>query len=172
MATFGQTGTGTNHSNSSGGVDLLNRSTETASTPASNGTLASIVANLYLTSSGTGHAVGLVYNSSGTLLATGDIVAFTNTSAAPITCTFSGANAISLTAGTKYTYGILIDKPTSNTINWTRQTVSSTTIKDTITYPTPENPISGSPSTVSGPIDMYVNYTPSTTNTTNFFQFL
>jgi hypothetical protein len=163
MATFGQTGDGGNSSTSSADSNLVNRSTEANSVCPTDGTLDSIKARLWV-DSGSCLAKGLMYDSSGNLLAVGDEITISNTTEQELTLPFSGAERISLVNGTSYSYGVMWDDPGAGNINWSRQSVASTSLKNSITYPTPEDPIGSG--TVSGPVDMYVEYTESARNIT------
>lgn len=157
MATFGQTGNNGSTSASSGDSDLLNKDNDAESTPATNGTLDKVVARVWMSGGDTTTiAKGLVYDASGNLLAVSDEVTVNNTSEAEVEFPFSGAARIALTAGTKYTYGLMWDDPGTGDINWSRNTTSSASWKNTITYPNAADP--HATGGVSGPIDMYVSY--------------
>ncbi len=165
MATFGQTGNGGSSSSSSADANIANRSTEANSSPASNGILVSVQARLWLSAAGSTVAQAAIWDSSGNLLATGDEITITNTTEAELTFPFSGANAISLTAGTGYTYGVSWKDPGTPSVTWSRQATASTSFKNNVAYVTgsPQNPLGTG--TVSGPIDMYVIYSTGTTLT-------
>jgi len=158
IQTFGQTGDGSNTGTSSADANLANRSTEANSSPASNGTLVSVQARLWLSAAGSSLAQAALWDSSGNLLATSGEITITNTTEQELTFTFTGGNAISLTAGTGYTYGVMWKDPGTQNITWSRQATASTSLKNNVAYVTgsPQNPIGSS--TVSGPVDMYVKY--------------
>jgi hypothetical protein len=155
-STFGQTGNGSNSSTSSGDSELVNRHTEPNSSPASSGVLTSIKARLHVTVEST-EVIGIVYDSSGNLIATSDEVIISNTSEEEITLPFSGAQQVSLTGGASYSYGIMWDDPGTGSIVWSRQSVSSTSIKNNTTFPNAPNPLVAT-GTVAGPVDIYVTY--------------
>lgn len=161
MATFGRTGTGASTSTSSADANLANRSTEASSSPTLNGTLVAVHARLYI-DSGTTVAQATIWDATGAPIAIGDEVTISNTSVTDLTFPFSGANAISLIAGTGYTYGVSWKDPGSVSIHWYRQNASSTSFKNNVAYVvgSPQNPIGSA--TVSGPVDIYVEYTPVT----------
>lgn len=172
MATFGQTGDGPNTSTSSADANLANRSSEANSSPASNGTLVSVQARVWLSATGSSVAHAAIWNSSGVPLAIGDEITITNTTEQELTFPFSGANLISLTGGTGYTYGIMWKDPGTPSVTWSRQTTASTSFKNNVAYSTgtAQNPLGSG--TVSGPVDMYVIYTPATSNTSSMFAVL
>ena len=162
MATFGQTGDGTNTGTSSADANLANRSTEANSSPASNGTLVSVNARLWLSATGSSKMQAALWDAStGAPLCVSDEVTVTNTTEQEIVFNFSGGNAISLTAGTSYTYGVMWKDPGTPSVTWSRQATSSTSLKNNVAYVTgsAQNPIGSG--TVSGPVDMYVTCTPS-----------
>jgi hypothetical protein len=174
MATFGQTGNGTNSSTSSADANLANRSTEVNSSPSTTGILQSIQVRLWLSASGSTLVQGAIWNSAGHVLAVSDEITMTNTTEQELTVPFSGANQITLTSGTGYTYGISWKDPGSQNVTWSRQTTSSTSLKNTVTYVTgsPQDPLGTG--TVSGPVDMYVIYDDTGgggTSSSNFFEF-
>lgn len=160
MATFGQTGNGSNSSSSSADANLANRSTEANSSPASSGTLVSVRARLWLSATGSTVVQAAIWDgTTGIPLAVGDQVTITNTAEQEITLPFSGLNAIALVGGVSYTYGISWDDPGTPSVMWSRQATASTSLKNNVTYVngSPQNPIGTG--TVSGPVDMYVEYT-------------
>src|SRR3546814_79480 len=105
METFGRIGDGGSSSGSSADSDLVNRSTETSSEAPSSGALVDVRARLWV-DSGSTLAKGVIYDSSGNLLAVGDEITISNTSEDEIVLPFSGANAISIVGGTSYSYGV------------------------------------------------------------------
>lgn len=159
LLTFGQTGNGSNSSSSSADSNLANRSTEPNSSPASNGTLVSVQARLWLSATGSTVVQAAIWDgTTGIPLAVGDEVTISNTTEQEITLPFSGLNAIPLVGGVSYTYGISWDDPGTPSIMWSRQATSSTSLKNNVAYVngSPQNPIGSG--TVSGPVDMYVIY--------------
>lgn len=171
MATFGQTGDGANVGTSSADINLVNRSTEANSVPASSGTINSVKCRLSLDAAGSTVGKGLVYDASGTLLAVGDEITVNNTTEAELVFPFSGGNAIYLNSGTGYSYGVMIKDPGTPNIRWSRQSTASTSIKNNTSYASgPQNPLGAS--TVSGPVDMYVDYTPGSPPAVNSSGFL
>lgn len=164
--TFGQTGNGGSNSTSSADANLANRSTEVNSSPASNGTLTSVQARLWLSATGSTKVQAAVWDSSGNLLATSTEITMTNTTETELTLPFTGLNQISLTAGTGYTYGISWKDPGTPNVTWSRAAVASTSFKNNVAYVTgsPQDPIGTG--TVTGPVDMYVIYTIASGTTT------
>lgn len=154
--TFGQTGNSANSSTSSADSNLLNKAADAESTPSSNGTLESVTARVWL-SAGSTEVRGVIYDASGNHLATGDEIIISHTTEQEVTFPFSGAERISLTAGTKYAYGILWDDPGAPSVTWSRGSTGSASWKTNDTYDDgPEDPLGTGE--VSGPIDMYVTY--------------
>ena len=159
MATFGQTGDSAGATTSSADSALMNKAADAESTPASNGTLISVVARVWL-SAGSTLAKGIIYSEAGNLIATGDEVTVSNTAEAEVTFPFSGAEQIALVAGTKYNYGIIFNDPGAGNMTWSRGATAAASWKYSDTYEDGPAATIGS-GTVSGPVDIYVNYTPT-----------
>lgn len=155
MAQFGQTGNNGSTSASSADSDLLNKATDPESEAPSSGTLQKIVGRFWV-DSGSTLARGVIYDASGNLLALGDEITINNTTEQALDFPFSGAEQIPIVMGTSYAYGIIWDDPGAVNINWSRQGTSAASWKNSITYPTPADPHGSG--TISGPIDMYVEY--------------
>jgi len=165
MATFGQTGDNAGSSTSSADSNLVNKAADAESTPASNGTLVAVHARVWLSAAGSSLVKGVIWSDTGHVLATGDEVMLTATAEADQTFPFSGANAIALTAGTKYAYGILFQDPGAINFTWSRQATAGASWKNSDTYADgPQDPLGSG--TVAGPVDMYVEYTPSAAGAT------
>lgn len=160
MATFGQTGDQASSSTSSADSVIMNKAADAASTPATNGTLDSVIARVWVSGTGSTVGKGVIYSEAGNLLATGDEVSITNNSEQEVTFPFSGAERIALTAGTKYNYGIIYNDPGTENFTWSRGGTSNASWKYSDTYEDGPASTIGS-GTVSGPIDIYVSYTES-----------
>lgn len=87
-----------------------------------------------------------------------------NTTEQEVTFPFSGVQRISLTAGTKYAYGVHFKDPGADNFTWSRQGTATASWKNSDTYADGPQATLGS-GTVSGPIDMYVSYTESAGST-------
>lgn len=163
MATFGDLTNGTGQSASSADGIVLDNGT-----PASSGTLETIVARLFVTA-GAPLAKGIIYSDSaglpGVPLATSDEITISNTVVADVTFTFSGAQRISLTAGTQYWFGFIYDDPGTGSLTWRRGGTANEIEKKNITYPTAPNPY-GASAPLAGPLAAYVSYTPAASGTT------
>ncbi len=160
MATFGQTGDQASNSTSSADSNIVNKATNANSQCPSNGTLNSVKARIWVSGTGTTKAKGVVYSSAGALLATGDEVTVSNNTEQEITLPFSGGQQISLVSGTSYAYGVHFKDPGAENFTWSRGGTANASWKNSDTYADGPQGTLGS-GTVSGPIDMYIDYTPS-----------
>lgn len=162
MATFGDTSLEASTSTSSSSSKI-----SASASPASSGTVVSM--SFYLAMGGTTPSAtvrGVIYsNSAGlpsALLAQTDSQVVTSTSQTQYTLNFSGANLISVTGGTTYFVGIWWTTPTGTTptIGWARGSTANSADKASDTNAGPASTW-GTNSTITGPISVFVTYTPS-----------
>lgn len=156
-STFGQTTIGANTSVSS--ADKMNVS---KFTPAASGTLSAAHARLWLSAAGaTCKTKFIVFADNagvpGAKIAESAEIIITNTAAAVIDYTFSGANAAAVTAGTPVHIGVAWQAPSAGNLTWSRANTAAQAFQQSgFTYPTV--PASyGTATTASGPIDVYVD---------------
>ena len=162
MATLGKTSNGTGQSSSSANKTVVSLFTADA-----NGVLASGAARLWV-DAGSASVQLVVYADSagapGALLALSDSESISNTSETEIAFDFSGADQIDIDNGTSYWLGFTWADPGTNAITWSRDATASQAQQNSSNAADPF----GSPTALSGPIDVYVNHFPST-NKGGFF---
>lgn len=173
MATFGKLTDGASSSAWSADLKVVS-----AATPSSNGTVESITCRMWLSSAGTCNVRGVIYSDDGgaltassTLLAVTDDGSFTNTTEQEVTLTFTGANRIAVTAGQQYWIGIHFEDPGAVDFNFSRDaTADGRKVNgDDVWSGGSATPWGADITSLSGPIDCYVTYTPSSGG---FFMFM
>ncbi len=135
--------------------------------PTMSGIVQSLTARLWLDGAGTCNWRGVIYSSSGdsptNLLAVTDDGAFTNTSEQEVTLNFTGANKILLTAGTTYWIGVHLQDP--GTVSWVMSKDATADMRitnaDDVWTGGAANPHSVDKTSLSGPIDCYVTFNPT-----------
>jgi len=149
-----------------------------AATPLTSGIVQSLTCRLWLDAAGTASVRGVIYSDVGgaltaasTLLAVTDDTTFTNTSEAEVTMTFTGANKILVTANQQYWIGFHIGDP--GAVNWTVSrdaTADGRKVNgDDVFAGGAATPWGADITSLSGPIDCYVTYNPTSDG---FFGFM
>ena len=167
--TFGKTSDGASSTAASADNKLTSRAT-----PSTSGTVVSLTCRLWLSSAGIGPWRGVIYSSvtdsPTALLAVTDDSTFTSTTEAEQTASFSGANLISIVAGTQYWIGFHVQDP--GLVNWTvsRDGTANQRITngDDVWLGGTDDPHSADKTSLSGPIDCYVTYTEPATGTKGY----
>lgn len=157
MATFGKLTNGTGESGSS-----VDRKKVSSASPSSAGTVTSITIRGRVDTENT-VIKGVIYSDTAgapdALLATSAEITINSTTEQEWTGAFSGANQISVTAGTTYWIGFLQQDPGVGNFLISRDGTASASQTNTDTYSDgPTNPF-GTPTAESGPVDVYVTYT-------------
>lgn len=176
MATFGKNADGTNVQTFSG--DRIYLST---ATPATSGTVTGGGGRIRATSAATfGSRMVIFADNGGTpnggaLLAVSDELTVNWTTSTDSVWTFSGANQISITAGTPYWIGFWSDDPGTPSYEYKRDNNVGVNHFAADAYPgtgTPTTPfVSGG--TANGPLNCYITYTESGgTVNSNFFELM
>lgn len=124
----------------------------------------SLTARLWVTAANSTPWRGIIYSdvagAIGTLLAVTDDGAITNTTEAALTLPFSGANMLTLSAGS---YWIGFHYQLSGTaVNWSRDNTANQRSEANDTFSDGTASGYGTVSLFSGPIDVYIKYAPST----------
>lgn len=156
MPAFGDFNAETSLSSSTSSAKVASRAT-----PDFAGTVTSLTCLLKMLS-GTTTAAAVIYadsaGSPGSLLAVSDTQTISGSTLTPYAFTFSGANQISLVAGTPYWIGVWWDTPSgSGTIEWGRGSTASKIDKASDTSGGPASTF-GTVSALSGPLGAYVTY--------------
>lgn len=157
MATFGKI------TNSSGSTSSsIDRKKVSSAIPSSNGTATSITIRGRVTSENT-VIKGVIYSDSGdapdALLATSDEITVNSSTEQDWTGNLTGAQQISITAGTKYWIGFHQQDPGSGGFAISRAGITDNSQTNADTYSDgPSDPF-GTPDLEAGPIDVYVTYT-------------
>lgn len=167
MATFGKTFDGASFSASS-----ADKTAVSSATPTSSGTVIQGSARVWLSATGTTTVNCVIYADStglpGALLATSDSVTLTATAEAQVDFSFSGANQISVASGTPYWIGVSWQDPGTPSVNLSRDATASSRQESAAYLPNPF----GTPTALSGPVDVFITYTlPDTGDTGGFFAF-
>ena len=128
-------------------------------TAAADGTLTGGAARAWLSGSGSATTKLVVYADSagapGARLATSDPETITQTTEAEVAYTFSGAGQIAITSGTDYWIGLAWQDPGSVSLNISRDATASGRQEVANYAPDPF----GTPSALTGPIDVYIETT-------------
>ncbi|HEX2551021.1 MAG TPA: heparin lyase I family protein [Nocardioidaceae bacterium] len=154
---FGKQTSGASSSASSADKTAVSSATASAS-----GTLTAGHARVSLSGSGSATTKCVLYANSGgapgARLATSDPVTITNTSVATIDYVFSGAAQVAVTSGTTYWVGLAWQDPGSVSVNIFRDATASGRQEAAAYAPDPF----GTPSALTGPIDVYLDTTSGT----------
>jgi hypothetical protein len=166
VATFGKTTNGTSSSSSSG-----DRVWVSAAIPGSTGTVQTGHARLWLSGAGSTSVKFVIYSSitgpfgtpvPGNLLAESDVLTLTATTEGERTFTFSGANLISVTSGTRYFVGCAWQDPGTISISFSRSSVTEGRFEQSFTWPTVPTSYGTPIANTSGPVDAYITYSGAT----------
>jgi hypothetical protein len=157
-ATFGLTA-----DNASTQTNSTDRKYVYSATPATSGTVKGGVARVWIATAGTASSTLVIYSDTAgepdALLAASDRVTITNLAEAAQSYTFSGANQISITAGTPYWIGEFHSDPGANNFTYSRANNLNLVRSDPDTYSDgPANPCSCTTSS-NGGLDIYIEYT-------------
>lgn len=165
MATFGKNADGTNVQTFSG--DRIYLST---ATPSTSGTVTGGGGRIRLTGAGSIGSKMVIYSDSGgvpnTILAVSDELTVNWTTSTDSVWTFSGANQISITAGTPYWIGFWSDDPGTPSYEYKRDNNANVNHFAGEAYPgsgTPTSPFT-SGGTSNGPLNCYITYTESSSD--------
>lgn len=156
MTTVGKITDGTGSSASSADKTAVSRFTSAAS-----GTLTAGRARAWMTGGGSASTRLVVYANSGSapgaLLAQSDVNTVASTAEAPQDYVFSGANRITIANGTDYWIGLTWQDPGAGSLNLSRDGTASGRQESATYLPNPF----GTPTPLTGPIDVYVDVTGS-----------
>lgn len=162
-ATFGQTSDNGNTQTFSADRMYLS-----SASPATSGTITSATCRNWISSAGSYPSKVVVYsNSAGTpvtFLAESDEVTITSTTEAANVYSFSGANQISVTAGTTYWFGLFFDDPGTPSVTISRANTAGQVHFQSTAYPTAPGTFT-SGGTAAGPHDCFITYTEVTADT-------
>ena len=151
LTSLGKTSDGASSSASS-----ADKTAVSSVTAAASGTLTAGHARAWLSATGSAVTKCVVYADSsgapGARLASSNPVTITQTAEAVVDYTFSGADAITLTSGTVYWVGLAWQDPGTPSLNISRDATASGRQEVAAYAPTPF----GTPSALTGPIDVYV----------------
>jgi len=166
MPTFGKTFDGASFSASS-----TDKTAVSSAAPASSGTVVQGSARVWLSATGSTTVNCVIYaNSSGApgaLLATSDSVTLTATTEAQVDFTFSGANQVPVGSGTTYWIGVSWQDPGTPSVNVSRDGTASSRQENATYLPNPF----GTPTALSGPIDVFITYALPSAGDGDFFAF-
>ena len=168
MPTFGQVADYPGFSASS-----ADKTAVSPAVPASSGTVDTAVARIWMTAGSTTAKFCIYANSAGTpgaKLAESDPLTVSNTGEQEILFTFSGGNRINVTEGTTYHIGPSWQDPGADSLNISRNSVAAGRREVQAYAPNPF----GTATSLTGPIDAYVNYllpAPVETVDGSFFDF-
>lgn len=167
MATFGKTFDGAGSSASS-----ADKTSVSSASPASGGTVTEGHARIWLSAAGSTTVNCVIYADSsgvpGALLATSDSVTLTATAEAQVDFTFSNTNRITVAAGTTYWVGVSWQDPGTPSLNLSRDATANGRQEASAYLPNPF----GTPTALTGPIDVFITYDlPDTADTGGFFAF-
>ncbi|KKN71733.1 hypothetical protein LCGC14_0417990 [marine sediment metagenome] len=156
--TFGKTTDGSGSSNSS--TDKLAVS---SATPTSNGTAETLTARISITGAGSTDVRGVIYADDGgepgeLLAVTGDETVNNNSEEA-ITFTFTGSNRIDIVSGVSYWIGLHWEDPGAESLTISRAATSDLRREVTDTFSDGSPDPFGTPSSLSGPMDVFVTFT-------------
>lgn len=176
MATFGKITNGASSTASTTDNKLVS-----AATPSTSGTVVSLTARVWLDSAGTANIRGVIYSdvsgaltSASTLLAVTDDSSFSNTSEAEVTLSFTGGNAIAITGGQQYWIGVHIQDPGALNWNISRDATADgrKVNSDDVWTGGSASPWGADITSLSGPIDVYVTYSETSTASSGFLAIL
>lgn len=157
MTTLGKITDGTGSSASSS-----NKAAVSSFTASASGTVTAGHARAWLSASGTCTTRVVIYADSsgapGALLAQSDVITLTITAEAQTDYVFSGANQIAITNGTAYWVGLSWQTPSAGSLNLSRDSTASSRQESNNYLPNPF----GSPTAQSGPVDVFVDFTSTT----------
>lgn len=157
MATFGNTGDNSSFNTVTGDRIFL-----AAAHVSVGGTIRSLSARMWLASASTQSMRGVLYSdvsgAPGTLLATTDDVAFTNTSESEVTANFTGLNQINVVAGTDYWLGIHFSAGSPNVLLSRNNVTNATRLSSSVVSFSGGTPSTVTTTTSAGPVDMYITY--------------
>lgn len=159
MATFGKLTDGTLSTSTVADNRWVSRHS-----PSSSGAVTSLTHRMHLSGAGTCNFRGVIYADNagepGALLAVTDNGSFSNTSEAEVTANFSGANQITVSAGTQYWIGVHWEAPSGGvSVVLSRDGTSGLRrTGDGDTWADGTASTFGTATSLSGPIDCYVTY--------------
>lgn len=155
--------------NSSSSTSSADRVQLTPVTATENGTLDSVVARIWLSAAGTCNWRGLVYSDNagnpGDLLAVTADGVLTATAEAEQFLSCSGVNQISIVAGTTYWIGWHHSDPGTPSVTWSRAGTAGFARQITDTFADGSPATGAAATTATGPMDVYLNYTPASGET-------
>lgn len=156
IQTFGQTA-----DNSSVQTNSTDRKYVYSASPSSSGTVTGGVARVWIPTSGTSLSHLVIYADGfgpTNLLAVSDEQTISNRTEQAITYTFSGANQITLTAGTTYWIGEHHSDPGSTNFTYSRANIAGLVRSDVDTYSDGSSDPCSCTTSSSGGLDIYIQY--------------
>ena len=156
MSTFGRTANGASSTSNSADTKAVS-----SASPSTSGKVLSATARCWVQSTAT-VAKAVIYSDSGgaptTLLATSDELSITGTSEGARIFTFSGANQISITAGTTYWIGLIWQDPGASNFLYSRANTANLIQTNADTYSDGPASSFGAPSAANGALDAFITY--------------